>query len=365
MSDASSRELRVLSDVARAAGDCGCGHEAALAAVAERVRDEFGLASVRVVARESATGGDAALEEARRSRAPASAGSRLAVPLLVGGECAGFLVGEGREVRTLAAKHVQLLAAIGVVVGVLVEQARQHRKLQGALDELVRVDRLKDEFVSIASHELRGPLGVVYGIAATLHERYDDLAADHQAQLRELLLAEAGRVRGLADQLLDLSRLDSGRLPVEARPFRPRQVVDELVPRVAAGHAGEVEVTIDPGRELVADRAAFEHVVGNLLANAVRYGRPPVVVGALDAGDGVDVVVEDRGPGVEPEFVPYLFDRFTRSERSRRGGAAGVGLGLAIAHRYADALGGDLRYEPGSPGSRFVLSLPSGATPGS
>jgi signal transduction histidine kinase len=219
-------------------------------------------------------------------------------------------------------------------------------------------ERRKNDFVSIASHELRTPISVVHGIAATLHERVDELADEQVHALLGTLVQQTDRLRDLADQLLDLSRLESGAGGVAER-FRPRERLDELVPRIAGERTGDVRVSVDRHAELVADPVAFERVAANLILNALRYGKPPVEV----RGENVrafQLVVEDRGPGVPAEFVPRLFERFSRSDDSRRSGAPGAGLGLSIASAYADALGGRLGYERATPtGARFTLTLPA------
>jgi two-component system sensor histidine kinase MtrB len=108
-----------------------------------------------------------------------------------------------------------------------------------------------------------------------------------------------------------------------------------------------------------ADPTAFERIVGNLVTNAFRYGSPPVIVSAFRTEAEFRVAVEDRGHGVEPAFVPNLFERFSRSEQSR-GRGVGTGLGLAIARSYARAHNGDLVYVDARPhGARFELVLPA------
>jgi signal transduction histidine kinase len=219
-------------------------------------------------------------------------------------------------------------------------------------------DRLTYEFVSIASHELRAPIAVVHGIAATLDARVDELPDEQVHALLGQLVVQTDRLRDLADQLLDLSRIESGGAGGPAERFDPREVLAELVPRIAGDRADEVHVLVEPGRTLVADQVAFERVTANLILNALRYGEPPVEVHV--EGDPCRLVVEDHGPGVAPEFVPRLFERFSRSDESRRSAAPGSGLGLSIASAYANALGGDLVYEPAKPrGARFTLSLPA------
>jgi signal transduction histidine kinase len=113
------------------------------------------------------------------------------------------------------------------------------------------------------------------------------------------------------------------------------------------------------GLEATVDAHAFDRIVSNLITNALRYGEPPVLVSAQQSDRHFRLIVEDRGTGVAPEFIPDLFERFTRSrEAALRPG--GTGLGLAIARSYARAHSGDLLYEPAHPrGARFQFVLPT------
>jgi signal transduction histidine kinase len=247
------------------------------------------------------------------------------------------------------AADLSVLNALGEAAAAVADRAR----------DVVQADRLKNDFVSIASHELRTPISVVHGIAATLHARIDDLHDEQVHALLASLVQQTDRLRDLADQLLDLSRLESGADGV-AEPFHPRERLEELLPRIAGDRAGEVRVRVEPDATLVADPVAFERVAANLILNALRYGEPPVDVRGEPADGRFTLVVEDHGPGVPTEFVPHLFERFSRSDDSRRSGAPGAGLGLAIACAYAEALGGRLGYEQVEPtGARFTLTLPA------
>jgi signal transduction histidine kinase len=243
---------------------------------------------------------------------------------------------------------LSVLTALGEAASAVADRAR----------DVDHADRLKNDFVSIASHELRTPISVVHGIAATLNARVDDLRTDQVHALLGSLVQQTDRLRDLADQLLDLSRIESGASGGRER-FNPRERLDELVPRIAGDRSADVRVTVDPEAQLVADPIAFERVAANLILNALRYGEPPVDVRCEEDGRFL-LVVEDRGLGVDPEFVPQLFERFSRSDESHRSGAPGAGLGLSIAAAYAEALGGGLAYEPAEPrGARFTLSLPA------
>ena len=228
--------------------------------------------------------------------------------------------------------------------------------LVARVEELERLDDLKSQFVSLASHELRTPIAVVHGISSTLHMRGSELRPEQLADLRATLYAQTCRLSSLTEQLLDLSRLDADAFALQPERFRPRERIDELVYRIAPDRAHDVEVVVEPDLELVTDPHGFERVVANLITNALRYGAPPVEVRSRP-NDGIELVVEDHGPGVPPEFVPHLFDRFAQPDRRPVG--PGAGLGLAIARSFARALGGDLRYEPVDPsGARFSFDLP-------
>ncbi len=243
---------------------------------------------------------------------------------------------------------LSVLSALGEAAAAVAEKAR----------DVDRADRRKADFVSVASHELRTPISVVHGIAATLQARIDDLDQGQVHALLGTLVQQTDRLRDLADQLLDLSRIESGSAGLQPERFRPRHRLEELLPRIAAGRR-DVRIDVDPGIELVTDPIAFERVAANLILNALRYGEPPVEV---RGGDGMAfrLVVEDHGEGVPAEFVPHLFERFSRSDDTRRAGAPGAGLGLSIACAYAEALGGHLAYEEADPhGARFILSLPA------
>jgi signal transduction histidine kinase len=160
----------------------------------------------------------------------------------------------------------------------------------------------------------------------------------------------------LVEQLLDLSRLDADAISITPERINLRDRIEEIVASVAAERRDDVRISVDPELEAPADPGALDRIVGNLVANALRYGSPPVSVDAVHHDRHLRVFVEDRGDGVPPQFVPELFERFTRSGRERVGG---TGLGLAIARSYARAHDGDLVYEEAEPhGARFQLVLP-------
>jgi signal transduction histidine kinase len=285
--------------------------------------------------------------------------SLVTVPLVTGGRCLGFLSADrGGERFELEREQVVLLGAIGALVAVFLEKALAHESLQ-------RLDELKSTFIALASHELRTPAAVVHGIAATLQLRGPELAPGQVFELRKALYEQTDRLRRLVDQLLDLSRMEAGGVSIRPEPIRIRPRLEELVLMVAGDRTGEIVLEVEPELETFADPTALERIVANLIVNALRYGAAPITVTAELPDRHFRLSVEDRGDGVPPEFVPQLFERFTRSTPSPAKVESGAGLGLAIARSYALAHGGELLYAPATPrGARFELVLPAGPSLG-
>ena len=288
--------------------------------------------------------------------------SIVGVPLFVEGDCLGFIVADrkgGGGRFALNDDELAFLTTVGGVAGVLIAKAQQYAELQRALAEVQQLDRIKSDFISIASHELRTPIAAVYGISSTLHRRRDELRDDQRTALVQGLYDATSRLSKLAQQLLDLSQLDAGAVTLEPQTFVVRASLETLVQETARERASDVRLEVPPSLEVTCDTNAFERVISNLLANALRYGQPPVTIRA-SSGEATEIEVEDRGRGIEPSFAPDLFERFTRSDASRGSSMGGAGLGLAIARSFARSLGGDLTYQPADPtGSRFTLTLPS------
>ena len=270
----------------------------------------------------------------------------LGAPLVLRGDAIGVVHVGSLTPRLFTPDEVELLQLLADRVAVAIERARLHT-------EIVQLDQLKLNFVAVASHELRTPATSIYGIALTLRERGDVLPQELRDELETTLWSESIRLRRLIEQLLDLSRLDAKAITVEPRPVVLRSLVQEIV--AASEHPEQVQLEIDESLALNADPLAVERVLSNLLGNATRYGKPPVVVTATERDRHVRLVVEDAGPGISDELAPRLFERFERGSAG-----AGAGLGLAIAKTYAQAHGGDLLHVSGPGGARFELVLPRG-----
>jgi signal transduction histidine kinase len=277
--------------------------------------------------------------------------SAFAVPLTNGDRCLGFLSGNRRGVGSPGEGEAAALETVGVVAATLLDNALARQEAQ-------RLDVRKSEFIALAAHELRNPLSSIYGLCVTLDERGEALAESDRLAVRDAVREQTMRMRRLIEQLLDLSRFDLVAVPVSPETLRLRPKIEEVVRTVAGTRPDRVTIAVPPDLEAAVDPSALDRMLSNLIANALRHGEPPVTVMAARRDTHLRLAVEDRGQGVRHEFVPRLFDRFTRSPESRDR-TDGSGLGLAIVRAYARAHGGDIVYEPAVPqGARFELVIP-------
>jgi signal transduction histidine kinase len=252
----------------------------------------------------------------------------------------------------------KLLQTLGSLTGLALDRARLFAQEREARVALERADELKSEFVALAAHELRSPVGAIYGISETIAERGPQLSAEQTTELQGALTQQIRRLRELVEQLLDLSRLDAEAVLIKPQRVSVREQIEQIVDSVAPLSGELIAIEVDPQLVAEVDVDALDRIVTNLVSNACRYGEPPIAVSAEEAHGVLHVTVSDNGPGVPEEFVPQLFDRFARSSA----GAAtvsGTGLGLAIARSYARAHQGEVRYRPAAPrGAAFELTLP-------
>ena len=251
-----------------------------------------------------------------------------------------------------------LLRTLGSLAQLALDRARLFGQEQAARQALEQADELKSDFVALAAHELRTPVAVIHGVIETIDRRGDVITADQRTQLEETLRAQTTRLKLLVEQLLDLSRLDAHAVAIDPQRFPVGPRLEDIVNVAAGDKADQVVVEVPEGLEATVDLVVFDRILSNLVTNALRYGQPPVTVHADQVDGRLQVAVEDCGDGVAPDFVPNLFERFSRSEAGRPRGP-GTGLGLAIARSYAEAHDGVLEYRQAEPhGARFVVDLP-------
>ncbi|HEU0301996.1 MAG TPA: GAF domain-containing sensor histidine kinase, partial [Longimicrobium sp.] len=283
--------------------------------------------------------------------------SAIVVPIRAKGRILGAVSlartgGEGYDARDLAvAEELARRAALAVENARLYEQARQ-------------AVHVRDEVVAVVSHDLRNPLNAVL-IASTVLAEYGGAEALSERDRKQLQIIRraAEQMTALTQDLLEVSSLESGSMAMRPRSCATGallRAVEEMFGPVADEEG--VALAIFPADDLPAAHADYGRVLqvfGNLVGNAIKFtphgGR--VELGAECRGEWLCFWVRDTGPGIEPEHLPRLFDRFWQAQR---GGKAGAGLGLAIAKSIVEAHGGQIWVESGSAGGNtFRFTLPA------
>ncbi len=235
------------------------------------------------------------------------------------------------------------------------------RSFNAMAAQLAEVDRVRRDLVANVSHELRTPISALQAVLENMVDGVEP--ADHET-LRTML-KQVERLGGLVAQLLDLSRLESGVVPLRRLRFDLLPVLEEAASESRLRTPDvQVAVAVEPPEAVAdGDPDRVHQVVANLLDNALRYSPPggTVDVRARRQRANVTIEVSDDGPGISPEESARVFERFYRADAARSSGEGGAGLGLAIARWIVDLHGGEIRAEPRRPhGCRMVVILPAG-----
>jgi len=301
---------------------------------------------------------------------PSSAGfaSGLMVPLVTRGGTTGVLTCFARAGRRpFDGRDLNLGLDIARRCAMALDNAQLYREARDAIG-------IRDEFLSVAAHELKTPMTSLRGYAQLLGREFERGDAPNPDRARRAALTiqvQADKLARLVAQLLDISRIQSGKLALERKPTDISQLVREVIETartqlkehtLVARIPSELVVDIDPLR--------IEQVVTNLLDNAIKYspdgGQIDVTLGALPDSGPVRFSVRDRGVGVPPEHRAHIFDRFYQAHA---GGSltsmAGMGLGLYISRQIVELHGGTIAAEfPEERGTRLVVNLPRAASAG-
>ena len=244
------------------------------------------------------------------------------------------------------------------------ERKRVERDRVAALEREREANRLKDEFLATLSHELRTPMNAVLGWARVLRSTGADLPTQERGL--ESIERNARAQARLIEDLLEISRIVTGKLRLQIREVDLAAIVDTAVDIVTpAALAKRIRLTshVDARPALTqGDPDRLQQVVWNLLSNAVKFTPHDGAVSVrLTRRDGYVLTVQDSGRGIEPKFLPYVFDAFRQADGSATREQGGLGLGLAIARQLVEAHGGTIKAvsEGSDRGARFEVSLPS------
>jgi PAS domain S-box-containing protein len=308
--------------------------------------------------------------------------SWLGVPMFYGDEVIGMLTLDMQQVNYYTPQHAQLALAFATQAAAalqnarLYEQVRQHANqlevrvaertlaLTTAYEQLQQLDRMKDEFVTRISHELRTPLANVRLYASLLEHGKPEKHDEYVATLKQ----EGDRLNKLIEDLLDISELDMGRIPIEAGPTDLGHLIGDLLldhMQQAGARGLTLNYSLSPDLPLVwADPSLLIRVIANLLSNALNYTPAGGSIRCLTARRAhadqpwVTLTIQDTGPGITPLEMPRLFERFYRGQAARDYKVPGTGLGLALSQEIIHKLGGFITVDsqPGH-GAMFTIWL--------
>ncbi|MCO8270151.1 HAMP domain-containing histidine kinase [Actinoplanes sp. TRM 88003] len=238
-----------------------------------------------------------------------------------------------------------ILMPIAVAVALLIEAQARH--LREDRERLVRIEQWRAALMSTLAHDVRSPLATVRMVLEELKGQ----APPQIARMLEAALRQTARITRLAEGLLDIQRIDSsGELKLDRQTHNARALVHEMLTYVRDG--ADVTVEVDEDLTIFVDKQRFEQIVVNLVTNAARYGRPPIVIRVFTEGQFDRLEVRDHGEGIPEELRSRLFTQFAV------GGADGVGLGLWIVRQLAAAHGGRAVAEHRDPGVAMVVTFP-------
>ncbi len=286
------------------------------------------------------------------------------IPVLHEGEALGVLSVYFPRKHVFDPDEMEFLGALAEHAGIAIERARLYSQERETAERLRDLDRLRSEFVATVSHELRTPLTAIKGFALTLRDQWREFPQELREELLERLSDNSRSLEHMITHLLDFGRLERGEF--ELQPVE--HDLEELVRRVLANMVHElsgrpVRSNLEPGVGVMADRFAFDRILGNLLSNAAKFSPPGTPI-EVDAGRDCDqavVTVRDHGPGIPEELLQRVFERFYRGSQSARG----TGIGLAVARDLVELHGGRVEAANAEGGGAvFTVHLPASRVQG-
>ena len=282
------------------------------------------------------------------------------VPLQVGGRTLGVLRLDGPIGETPFRDHPARLLAAFASEAALALQRVELAQAAAHADALMQADEMKSALLASISHDLKTPLaGIKTGVSSLLDRSVNWSPEDVQAFL-ETIDSQADRLNRVISDVLDLNRIEAGAVTPTPKPVRARDLLEEARNRTALVTAGRsVSVDVPAEVRVLADESLILQALVNLVENAAKYSTPggSIRLNGTARGSVAELSVEDDGPGIAPEDIPHVFDRFYRAAEHSRG-VKGSGLGLAIVKGFVGLCGGSVRVESSAAGTRFVVTLP-------
>lgn len=286
--------------------------------------------------------------------------SLIVVPLIRADVVEGALTVTSEEAHAFAAADLQSLEVVGGLAAAVLGDARAYVREQGLVAELKDLDELKSAFVAAASHDMRGRIAAIQGYAELLESVGPEFPEEDRRQFAREIVASARRLRRMLANLLDLERLEEGRLTLKREPTDLSDLVRRVVSDVEMVKGRDIVVDVPDEVTIAVDEELIERVVENLAMNATKYTRADarIAVSLQVDGDDVLLTVDDDGPGIPEEERDAVFERYSRGS-SASPDAPGSGIGLHLVRRFAELHGGRAwAGESDGGGARFRVRLP-------
>jgi signal transduction histidine kinase/CheY-like chemotaxis protein len=293
----------------------------------------------------------------------------VAIPLLRDERVTGALVIRRKQAGEFPPATLKLLQTLGSQSVLAIENARLFNESQLKSEQLADASKLKSQFLANMSHELRTPLNAVIGVTEMLLEDARDLHRDDELEPLERVLRAARHLLELINDILDLSKIEAGRMDIHIEPFPIRPLVEEVVTTIAPlASKNDNKLVIrcpDDIGSMAADQTRIRQALLNLMSNANKFTEHGTVTVEVNRArnNGVEEItmaVTDTGIGLSPEQMSRLFQEFVQADASTTRKYGGTGLGLAISRRFCQMMGGDITVasEMGK-GSTFTICLPA------
>jgi signal transduction histidine kinase len=286
----------------------------------------------------------------------------MCAPLVAGGELIGTLILSAKGDRRFGEYDLRLLMLFAEQAAVAISNAQAYKRERESVSRLADLDRLKTDFVATITHELKTPLTSLLGYAQILRKRTAELKPEQRDEFFEIMARQGERILRLIEELLQSSRIEAGATKLRREPLDMRAIAGELerdLSSMSHSHAFAFDV---PAHDLglFGDGTAIEHILTNLLENAIKYSSPDSTIRLYveEQGNEVHIKVADQGQGIEPEDLPFIFERFRQAQGSGKTRNS-VGLGLYIVRSLVNAHGGRVWADSKvGQGTTFTVALP-------
>jgi signal transduction histidine kinase len=293
--------------------------------------------------------------------------SLLAVPFLLEERIMGALTVYRREPGSFAPEVVNLLQTFATQSVLAIQNARLFREIEDKSRQIEAANRHKSEFLANMSHELRTPLNAIIGFSEVLGERLFGELNEKQAEYTDDILSSGRHLLSLINEILDLSKVEAGRMELELATFDLPLAIDNartFVRERATKHGITLDVAVDERLgDFVGDERKIKQILLNLLSNAVKFTPEGGRIGmkARQADGAVEISVSDTGIGIAPEDQPKIFEEFRQVGGEYAHKVEGTGLGLTLAKKFVELHGGRIWVESEvGKGSKFTFTLPIG-----